>query len=308
MTIAHANEVPPDFGVGHLIKTTTSLCPECLQRVPARVLERDGEVWMDKICELHGQYTAQLASDVAHYYRYDERLASVGSGCCSPGRHCGDQVANHSCNMLLEITQRCNLTCPTCYADSSPERDETMSMERFRELVDSLVARGKGDADLIQLSGGEPTIHPQLLDMIAYALERGVKQVYINTNGIRLAQRSFAEALAAFDGRVFAYLQFDGLKPTTLRLLRGRENLVETKLKALANCDELGIPTVPVMTMTAGINDDELGAFLETALRHPNAVQKVMIPASDLFRPVRERPDRSTHYGGRRGKAPRGAK
>ena len=231
---------------------------------------------MDKRCDEHGAFSVQLASDVAHYYQHDARLDSVG-GCCGPNQHCGDQIANHSCNMLIEITQQCNLTCPTCFADSSPEQSERMSMTRFRELVDELLEKGKGDADLIQLSGGEPTIHPDLFEMIDYALEYGVKQVYINTNGIRLAKRGFAERLASFGSRVSVYLQFDGLKKSTLRLLRGRDDLVRTKLIALENCEELGLQAVPVMTLTKDVNDDEVGAFLETALAHPRAVQKVMI-------------------------------
>ncbi len=267
---------PTEYGQGQLIKTTTSLCPQCLARIDARVLERSGQVWMDKSCEEHGPFTAQLASDVGHYYQHDPALDTVG-GCCSPGQHCGDQLANHSCNMLIEITQRCNLTCPTCYADSSPERTETMSGARFQALVDELLERGKGDADLIQLSGGEPTIHPDLLDMIRYALDRGVKQIYINTNGIKLAQRSFAEALAKFGPRVSIYLQFDGLGASTLRQLRGRDDLARTKLTALGHCEALGLRAVPVMTLTSGINDHELGPFLDTALAHPRAVQKVMI-------------------------------
>ena len=271
-----ATDLPVGFGDGSLIKTTTSLCPQCLERIDARVMAREGQVWMDKVCEAHGAFSAQLASDAAHYYRHDPQIGAVG-GCCGPQQHKGDQVSNHSCNMLIEITQRCNLTCPTCYADSSPERDESMTFARFQALVDALLEKGKGDADLIQLSGGEPTIHPHVLDMIRYALDRGVKQVYINTNGIKLAQRSFAEAVAGFGDRVSIYLQFDGLQPRTLRLLRGRESLVETKLKALANCEAVGLRAVPVMTLTSGINESELGAFMETALAHPRAVQKVMI-------------------------------
>ena len=261
---------------GRLIKTTESLCPTCLKRIPATVREREGGVWMDKECPEHGAFSALLASDVAHYYLHDPTLDTIG-GCCGPGQHCGDQVANHSCNMLIEITQRCNLTCPTCYADSSPERQETMSLERFRGLVDDLIAKGKGDADLIQLSGGEPTIHPDLFDMIDYALTAGVRQVYINTNGIRLARRTFAERLATYGDRVAVYLQFDGVEPTTQDLLRGREELAHTKLEALAHCEALGVTTVPVMTLTRGINDHELKAVLKAAMEHPRAVQKVMI-------------------------------
>ena len=271
------NAIPEStYGSGTLLKRTQSLCPTCLARVPAEVRERHGEVWMDKSCPEHGEFSAQLASNVAHYYLHDAKLDQVG-GCCGPGQHCGDQVANHSCNMLIEITQRCNLTCPTCYADSSPQKHTTMSVERFRALVDELLAKGKGDADLIQLSGGEPTIHPDLLEMIAYALEAGVKQVYVNTNGLKLASRPFAESLARFGDRVSVYLQFDGLRPSTQDQLRGRRDLADLKLKALSHCEDLGLNTVPVMTYTQGINDDELGSVLRVALEHPRAVQKIMI-------------------------------
>lgn len=264
------------FGTGRRIKATTSLCPTCLVRIPADVFERSGEVWMDKACLDHGQFSVLLASDTRHYFVADPAASSLGS-CCGPSRHCGDQTANHSCNMLIEITQRCNLTCPTCYADSSPQRDEFLPLMEFAELLDSLLAKGKGDADLIQLSGGEPTIHPEFFAILDHALSRGIRQVYVNTNGIRLADRRFAEQLATRGKQVSVYLQFDGFKRSTLEQLRGRGELLETKLQAADHCEEFGLNTVPVMTLTQGINDDELGAFLRFASTRHRSVRKVMI-------------------------------
>ena len=273
---AGAERSPPDFGTGRRVKTTTSLCPECLARLPADVFERDGEVWMDKTCPEHGRFSALLAGDSRHYFVADPNASSLGS-CCGSGRHCGDQGANHSCNVLIEITQRCNLTCPTCYADSSPDRDEFLTLAAFAELLDGLLAKGKGDADLVQLSGGEPTIHPEFFALLDHALARGFRQVYVNTNGIRLADRGFAEKLAARGSRVSVYLQFDGFKRTTLELLRGRGDLLETKLRAADHCEELAVTTIPVMTLTPGVNDDEVGAFLRFAAGRPRCVRKVMI-------------------------------
>jgi uncharacterized radical SAM superfamily Fe-S cluster-containing enzyme len=264
-----------DFGSGRRVKATSSLCPTCLARIAADVFERGGEVWMDKACPDHGRFSALLAGDARHYHVADPNAGSLGS-CCGPGRHCGDQVANHSCNMLIEITQRCNLTCPTCYAGSSPERDEFLSLAAFAELLDGLLAKGKGDADLVQLSGGEPTIHPEFFAVLDHALAR-VKQVYVNTNGIKLADERFAAQLAARGERVSAYLQFDGFKRGTLELLRGRGELLDTKLRAADHCEALGINTVPVMTLTPGVNDDELGAFVRFAAARPRSVRKVMI-------------------------------
>jgi len=268
--------LPADFGRGQRVKTTTSLCPTCLARISADVFERDGEVWMDKECPDHGPFSALLASDARHYYVADPNVSSSGS-CCGSGGHCGDQVANHSCNMLIEITQRCNLACPTCYAGSSPERDEFLSLGAFAELLDGLLAKGKGDADLIQLSGGEPTIHPEFFAILDHTLALGIRQVYVNTNGIKLADARFAEQLAARGERVSVYLQFDGFKRSTLELLRGRGELLETKLRAADHCEAFGINTVPVMTLTPGVNDDELGALVRFASGRPRSIRKVMI-------------------------------
>jgi len=274
--VSEAQEISNEFGTGLHIKTTTSLCPTCLARISADVFERDSEIWMDKTCAEHGRFSALLASDARHYYAADPNARSLGS-CCGSGGHCGDQTANHSCNMLIEITQRCNLTCPTCYAGSSPERDEFLSLARFAELLDGLLAKGKGDADLIQLSGGEPTIHPEFFAILDHTLGLGIRHVYVNTNGIKLADRRFAEQLAARGGRVSVYLQFDGFKRSTLELLRGRGELLETKLRAADHCEAFGIDTVPVMTLAPGINDDELGAFVRFAGGRPRSVRKVMV-------------------------------
>jgi len=119
-----------DFGRGKRVKTTTSRCPACLDRIAAAVFERAGEVWMDKECPEHGRFSALLASDARHYYVADPSVSSLGS-CCGSGGHCGDQVANHSCNMLIEITQRCNLSCPTCNAGSFG-KERTTSGSRGR--------------------------------------------------------------------------------------------------------------------------------------------------------------------------------
>ncbi|MCI0704019.1 MAG: radical SAM protein [Planctomycetia bacterium] len=276
LLMADNSTFPTGYGQGKRVKTTTSLCPVCLARISADVFEREGQVWMDKTCPDHGPFSALLASDTRHYHIANPQVAAPSS-CCGTGRHCGDQIANHSCNLLIEITQRCNLTCPTCYADSSPQKDEFLTLAEFANTLDRLLAAGKGDTDLIQLSGGEPTIHPQFFEILDHALSSGVKQVYINTNGIRLANRPFAEQLAARGDRVSVYLQFDGFKRTTHELLRGRGELLETKQHALDWCDEFGINTVPVMMLTRGVNDDEVGEFIRAAASCPRSVRKVMI-------------------------------
>jgi uncharacterized radical SAM superfamily Fe-S cluster-containing enzyme len=278
-----------------LIKTVDSLCPRCLQVIPARVFQRCQEVWMRKACNQHGAFDLLLDADAQHYIEtsYADRVsasdsgACCGSSCAAPASLSGGEApawAQHSCTVLIEIIERCNLTCPTCFAGSSPQHSGLMSMEEFRRQVDGLSAGGKRSADMIQLSGGEPTIHPQIFDMIDYLFEQGFKHVTINSNGIKLAQAGFCQRLAERlqknpERQLFTYLQFDGFDEETHEALRGRADLLDIKQRAIANCEHLQIPVHPVMTLTRGINDHEVGAFIGLAARHSDLRNLVIQPA-----------------------------
>ena len=285
--------LPECYGEGRKIKNTTSICPHCLEPVNAQVFERHGEVWMDKTCLSHGRFSALLSADISHYYEPTAQ-AVRGSPCC--GSSCGLPVTaistdaekapwtNHSCTVLIEITERCNLSCPTCFAGSSPLHSGMMSLEEFTRQVDQLVTGGKRGSDMIQLSGGEPTIHPRFFEMIDLLFERGFHQVCINSNGIKLAQTAFTERLASCmnrcaGGQIFVYLQFDGFEGTTHAALRGREDLLNIKRRALANCQAQGIRVHPVMTLTRGINDHEVGDFVQLAVENPVLKNVVIQPA-----------------------------
>ncbi len=280
-------------GQGRKIKNTTSICPRCLEPIDAEVFERHGEVWMDKSCSRHGHFSALLSSDIKHYHEPSARRVQ-GASCC--GSSCGlpateisndaDSApwSNHSCTILIEITERCNLACPTCFAGSSPLHSEMMSLEEFTRQVDQLVAGGKRGSDMIQLSGGEPTVHPRFFDMVDLLFERGFHQVCINSNGIKLAQPAFTKRLANCMSRragdqVYVYLQFDGFEDSTNAALRGRQDLLSIKRRALDNCQRQGINIHPVMTLTRGINDHEVGDFVRLAVENPALKNVVIQPA-----------------------------
>lgn len=285
MMTASTKHYPEAIRKGTWIKDTVSLCPDCLKKIPARVAEWEGQVWMFKSCDCTGQsraFEVMLSSDVRHYHRKSVRGGGCGTGCCcaptvAPASQSdADGAVGHSCNVLIEITQQCNLTCPACYASSSPSQTEYLSVNDVARLADELVQRGHGDADVVQLSGGEPTLHPQLPEIIETILARGFRKLYLNTNGIRLARDDFANTLEPFAEKLGVYLQFDGMKRDTYRILRGRAELLDDKLKAWGQCERLGIDLVPTMTVARGINDDELGEFLKRSASS-NRVDKVMI-------------------------------
>ncbi len=253
-------------------KTTTSTCPRCLRKVPARVFERDGRVYLTKECPSHGVDEALLASDASLYWS----AGPEGSkGCCA---------LNHSCTMIFEVTERCNLSCPTCFSASSPHETWQMPFEEFDAKLTRLLAQGKRDADMVQLSGGEPTIHPDLERMIALCYERGVKRVYVNTNGVRIARDAdFVDRLAALDGghdRLQFYLQFDGFEERTHALIRGAKGLAPVKRQAIANLHARGLYALPVMTVTRGVNLDEIGAVARMLVEHhPKMNTLILQPA-----------------------------
>ena len=283
----------PGFGQGRKIKETSSICPTCLEPVAASVHERQGQVWMDKQCGVHGRYSALLSSDIRHYYQplpaRAEKSSCCGSSCGVPARDAAGAAdsapwANHSCTILIEITERCNLSCPTCFAGSTPAHSAMMSMVEFARQVDGLVAGGKQGSDMIQLSGGEPTVHPDFFEMIDLLFARGFANVCINSNGIKLARPAFVERMAKCmrrhgQGELYVYLQFDGFEEATYAALRGREDLLDSKRRALENCERSGISVHPVMTLTRGVNDHEVGAFVRLAVDQPALKNVVIQPA-----------------------------
>ncbi len=263
-------------------------------KVPAEVYERGGEVFMKKTCPDHGDQEVLIAGDAAFYW---------ADGAEGAGKACGDGCTlGHSCTLIFEITDRCNLTCPTCFAGSSPHETRSMSLLEFEAQLDRLLAQGRKDADIIQLSGGEPTIHPELEAMIAACFARGLERVYVNTNGIRLAKEpAFAERLGALggkDGRLQLYLQLDGQRDETSTLIRGRRGLAEVKRRAIENALANDLYVLPVMTVTRGINLDEVGAIIKTALQHHPRMNTVILqPAFHSGRYEHERASRRLTVG-----------
>ena len=168
------------------------------------------------------------------------------------------------CLALIEVNSACNLNCPICFANAGVGFSLTMSqvesmLDRFVEI--------EGDPEVVQFSGGEPTIHPQLFEMIQAAKDRGIRQVMVNTNGVRIARDdAFLAGLAKLDPVI--YFQFDGLRSETYQTIRG-EDLLELKMLALDRMHQAGLDAVLVAAIEQGVNIDEVGAILEFGLQHP---------------------------------------
>jgi len=274
------------FAAPSPIKTTRSRCPVCLREITAEVFERGGAVYMTKSCEAHGSFETLIAADARFYYH------STGAGGCSAGCGCADASTQESnrqaasltrdafdvlstCVALIEIVDSCNLTCPTCYAASPLSVDDQvdcLSFEQFTANVEEVLAR-KGCIDILQLSGGEPTIHPEFARLLEWSLTRqGIGYVLINTNGVRLARdAAFREelgALRAAHGRFELYMQFDGPQQQGQFELRGAD-LRAVRGQAIDGAGRLGIPTTLGMVVTPQTRA-HLGAALRFGLARPH--------------------------------------
>ncbi|MBA7649025.1 GTP 3',8-cyclase [subsurface metagenome] len=252
---------------------TRSLCPECRQVVDAQILIRDHAVYMRKHCPEHGWHEALVSSDADWYINslkfnkpgsipYDFTM-DVKEGC---PRDCGlcPEHQQHTCIGVIEITGRCNLSCPTCFADAGHGDD--LSLSQVEAILDRL-KETEGDPEIVQVSGGEPTLHPQIIEIIAAAKSRNIRNVMLNTNGLRLAQEpEFVRRLAFYQPSI--YLQFDGLTNATYNTLRGCD-LLAIKQRALDNLAKAGINAILVATIVRGVNENEIGDILRFGLKHP---------------------------------------
>lgn len=267
------------------IATTQSICPHCGVVLDAVLVGRDGRVVLCRECPVHGRIEAVVYGDAARYVeiqRFNKpgesplaRQTETSAGCPHDCGICPEH-RQHTCLGIIEVNTGCNLDCPICFAGSGSgpqEHGYSLTLEQVESMLDSFI-RAEGAPEAVQLSGGEPTIHPRILEMLAAAKRRGIPLVMLNTNGIRLARDPrFAPALAALG--IHVYLQFDGFDEQTHLAIRGR-TLGTEKVAALDRCAEAGVSVSLAATVERGINEHELGAIIRFGIEHP-AVTGVFI-------------------------------
>jgi len=254
---------------------TNSLCAKCLRKVEAKVVYQEGKVYLHKHCDEHGFERVLISTDIEYYQRCRSTLkpgqmpakfnTATRFGCPYDCGLCPDHE-QHSCLSLIEVTDQCNLQCPICYAESSPHRQTHRSLAQIERMLDSVVAN-EAEPDIVQISGGEPTIHPQFFEILDAAKRRPIKHLMVNTNGVRIAQdANFARRLAEYAPGFEIYLQFDSLRSGPLYALRGAD-LSEVRRRALDRLNELNLSTTLVVTLKRGVNDSEMGEIVDFALR-----------------------------------------
>jgi len=268
--------VPTNNITKGLPKQVESICPDpdCGKVIQARLFAEDGKVFMDKTCPEHGYCKDLYWSDVELYLKAEKWEFGDGKGLSNPTttsevcpRDCGicQSHTSHTALGNIDLTNRCNLTCPICFANSNvtgkvyePSKEQIMEMLQLYRNEQPVAGR------IVQFSGGEPTIHPDFLEILRGAKAMGYSHIQVASNGIKFADADFTMR-AAEAGLHTIYLQFDGLDDHVYEQTRGRK-LLEYKLKTVEAVRKAGIKIVYVPTIAGGINEDQVGKILQFAL------------------------------------------
>jgi len=253
---------------------TRSICPSCRRVIDAKILLRDNKVYMSKRCPNCGPFEALVYGDAQAYTNFSKfnkpgtiPLAfgtEIKDGCPHDCGLCPDHQ-QHACLGIIEVNSACNMDCPLCFADAKP--GFSLTLEEVEAMLDDYV-RTEGNPEVIQFSGGEPTIHPQIIDFVRAAHARRIPFVMVNTNGKRIAHDDrFLEQLA--EVRPSLYFQFDGFDSETYRIIRSEPDLLEEKLRALDRLAAVGLNVTLVPAIERGVNDHEIGRIIDLAIGHP---------------------------------------
>ena len=270
-----------------------SICSTCYRKVEAKTVFQDGNVYLLKRCPQHGSEKVLIADDIDYYRRCREVFIKppempqvyntpVKWGCPYDCGLCTDHE-QHSCLTLVEICDYCNLRCPVCYASSGPERQQFRTLAQVEKMLDAVV-RNEGHPDVVQLSGGEPTVHPNFFEIVEMAKARPIRHLMVNTNGVRIAQEEdFVKRLADYKEDFEVYLQFDSFEREPLMQLRGAD-LRRIREDALEKLNRYNIHTNLVVTLKKGLNDHEIGKTVDYALKQPCVRGVTFQPIQDAGR------------------------
>lgn len=278
-----------------LLKHTTSRCPVCHVTCPAEVWRTGGipsKIVLKRTCPEHGEASVCIASDARFYWlakgKSDNDCGCTAGMCSSadganlgtlgrnadPGDALGIQEKLSTCLALIEIVNSCNLSCPTCYADSPVgigQKVDALPLEDLQQRIQGVIDR-KEKIEILQLSGGEPTLHPQFFELLRWLhANPGIDYLLLNTNGVRIAQDDdFAAELARTFryGKFQLYLQFDGTQEAGQKYLRGAD-LRAMRERCLERCREMKLPVTLAMTVTPE-NLPFLWESIEFGLKYAN--------------------------------------
>jgi len=287
-----------------LLRKTESLCPVCLLRIPAKITgENDDNVYMEKSCPMHGSFKVIMWKGVRSWMQWDklndwaperfegeESVTEVSRGCPFDCGLC-PQHLRKACIIVMEITNKCNLDCPVCFASSNERYVYDIDIDTIESMYKTVLRyESKTTVPTVQISGGEPTIRDDLPEIAAMGKELGIEHIMIDTNGIRIADDKEYLCHLKESGVDAMYLQFDGVTDDVYVNLRGTD-LMDIKVKAIKNCAVLGIGVVLVPTITRDVNLHQIGNIIHFAKRWIPTVRGVHFQPVSYFGRYPHQPD-----------------
>ncbi len=303
-----------------LHRYVTAFCPHChaqdpsaplesVARLSGYLVEEEGRIWLVRACRAHGRVVT-LYDESPEILRYLEEWTAPtkahipdrpGNFAPVPEAYLSglpEMQTQHTCILLEDVIQGCNLRCPTCFSESSPDQAGVVPVAHVMANVDARLARENGRLDVVMVSGGEPTVHPDITTILSELADRPVNRILLNTNGIRIAQDdALVEWLAAHRDRVEVYLQYDGRRASSYRAHRGGD-LLRWKETAVDRLSLAEVFSTLTMTASLGVNDDEIGEVVLRALQTPYVGGVSIQPQFGSGRSAGINPmDRLTHTG-----------
>ncbi len=269
-----------------LPKKVESLCPECRKVIPAKIFEQEGRVIMEKTCPDHGFVRDLVYSNAELYKKMERWTYEDGDGILNPQitgakvcpEDCGlcDLHISHAAVANVDLTNRCNLRCPICFANANVQGYVyEPTYEQVVEMLTTVRNIKPVFPPAVQFSGGEPTLHPRFLDILKAARSMGFSHLQIASNGIRIAKDLEFARQCKESGLYTVYLQFDGTEDDVYRKTRGLSGLWELKIRAVENAREAGLRIVLVPTIIKTINDDQVGKILQFAVDHSDVISGI---------------------------------
>jgi uncharacterized radical SAM superfamily Fe-S cluster-containing enzyme len=252
------------------------LIDEKVGEVKAKIIERDGQIWMVKECPQHGRYE-DLMSISADFLRWIESHF--------PGRdiraHNDEDLHNHGSSTIrhgrgsvltVDLTNRCNMMCDPCFMDANQVGFvHELEWADIKEILDSALKIKPRRQMSVQFSGGEPTLSPHFFRAIKYCRKIGYNSVQAATNGIAFAESKEFSQKAAEAGLRFLYYQFDGIG-NDANSHRHIGNLFDLKLRGIENAHEAGIEIVLVTTLVNDVNNEQVGPIIRFAMDNPKKI------------------------------------
>ncbi len=269
-----------------VLRQIESVCPVCLQRIGGQLIQDTEQVYLAKKCPEHGSFCTTVWRGLptfSTWFRpklpyYGGKRETLNKGCPFDCGLC-EKHTQRTCTALVEITSRCNLNCPVCFAGSGAGGAD-LDLATLQQMFDTIMAKTGGCN--LQLSGGEPTVRDDLPQIVALAKAAGFEFVQLNSNGIRLAEDpQFIERLQKA-GLSSVFLQFDGVEDEIFTSLRGRE-LFAGKCRAIDNIGQAGVGVVLVPTIVRGINDEQLWDIVRFGLKRQPHVRGVHFQPMSYF-------------------------